>query len=327
MEGPYYKPVDGAIADPNQLLNAHDFIATTRQALSNTDPSSFIAVGTGQYSKESIRNAIKRYRNIFSDSGPVAVLEQALASNDKAAIKTALSKVKNQTNSKFYNHVPQFQQLRHMIEEYQKAAKINPTKYSNAVERASQATASIARRLTAANNQIDKQWRRVTADNYEQVIAQIMTNELKKKAITLPVDEEQLSSILDLLDSKDLYPTAIQPFISAKDWQLVRQSAISSYDKLIESGAKVFWVPKVTETEHPGFIRIGTDRLPSVSSAKSRALNFSYTIQNPYLGLAKAWQEEIARERTDEFYETNIKPRLIPAIKIQKQSLRMNTSC
>lgn len=322
LTGQAFAPMEGSIIPPGTLLNAHDFVSTSLQTMKQLDPTSLLDVGTGQFSKDAIRSAVKRYQSLVSDTGPLAKLEQTLQSNDRAAIKSTMSKVKSMTNSKFFNHTAQFRSIRDFISTYQKADRMPKAGLRRSVKAASDNAAKAADKMTDATKTVMKQWDRATADNYDQVIASIMANKIAAKSKVLPVGVDDLTQILDLLNSGELYPTKLQPFLSPKEWNLIRRDSIAEYTKLTDSGAKVFYVPHVkpAEAERVGFVRLGVDRLPSVASAKSRAIAGDYTIQHPYLGLAKAQQELIQYDRTDEFFEKAVQHRLVAANKIQSQA-------
>lgn len=306
-------------------LTATQFFASARVNLLQKGIDNLLRI-TPDTSSSAARQAADRLTELLAEDGPIDKLAKAIANPPKdpaarAYVKNLLGRADRSLRSKYFSHVPQIKQLKDTLDQYRYSlGQIHNQRLTNAIKIAQKNEKAAAKKVVDKANEIAKKWPKIASDKYEEVITQIMKGELGKLYKTLPMERNQLEDVLRLLEAGDLYPTGIRPFVSDKQLKAIQRDAIQSYDKLIQKGAVVLWVPKVKEGTSAGVVRVGATHIPSLPGAKSRALNSSYFIQNPFFGLTKRYEEIISYERSDAAFEMGVKQRLVPQITLQKQA-------
>jgi len=324
IQGPAFNAPVGMEADfAGKPLTAQQFFHAAGTNLSNMDLRTVIRT-TPDTSAEAARAAAKRFRGVLE--GPLASLVQHLSKTPTTEAEIAqtnilIRKIRSRLSSKYIAHLPQVKQLKDTLDQYQFSLKeVHKKKLLN---RNNSLKASVTRARNGVENkanEIDAQWNKIDAAKHEEIITQIMTGKLAEKYKLLPLDRNTLDDILTLLQHGDLYPTGVQPFFSAREFNKIKNDAIGTYDKMIADGAKPVLVPKAREESHAGVVRVGAAHIPSVSGAMDRALNASYYIQNPFFGLLKRYQEVISYERSDMAFEMGVKNRLKPQSQLHKKA-------
>ena len=324
INGKYWDaPIDSSV--PGKL-SAPDFVSVAQQTAKSKPPHAHISAAADA-SKDSINKAAARFTALFADNGPLTMLSKALSNGDKKVIASAMGKIRPRLNSKFYHDNQLVQQVISFIDEYSDARKqVDSKRNRNSISTAQDKAAIHAKRVVDVNRTIEAKWNELTAARYEEMIGDIMAGKLTDIMHKLntphlpPATQKQIGDIITLINSGNLYPTGIKTFINEATFSEIWRDAVATYDQQIEAGAKIMWIPKVKETEGLGVVRVGTDHFPSERASHDRALNMSYSIQNPFLGLAKVWQEHLIRKYSEQFFEQYVEPRLKSSIGLKQDT-------